>query len=141
MPVSLHNPNQAKAGRVRVRQLGPALVREQVRAARTVVASPAPGLQFRAGRRRLEGMRLFHKPFWPKSLWPWHPGVRSGKQLTLGERAADRMRNTMGSWAFVFSFFAFMAVWTVVNGLLHAGGGRGGGPLPLLLLGPVLSLL
>jgi hypothetical protein len=29
--------------------------------------------------------------------WHLHPGVRSGEQLTLGERAADAMRNGMGS--------------------------------------------
>jgi len=34
--------------------------------------------------------------------WHKHPGVRSGADLTLGERAADRMRNVMGSWPFVF---------------------------------------
>jgi len=32
-----------------------------------------------------------------KSLWHHHPGVRSGSDLTLGERAADKMRNGMGS--------------------------------------------
>src|ERR1700681_4446754 len=37
--------------------------------------------------------------------WHKHPGVRSGDQLSLGERAADRMRNSMGSWPFVFGFF------------------------------------
>ncbi len=35
--------------------------------------------------------------------WHHHPAVRSGGQLTLGERAADRMRNGMGSWPFVFA--------------------------------------
>ena len=38
--------------------------------------------------------------------WHKHPGVRSGDQLSRGERAADRMRNMMGSWPFVFAFFA-----------------------------------
>jgi uncharacterized membrane protein len=36
--------------------------------------------------------------------------VRSGDQLTLGERAADRMRAVMGSWPFVFCFFAIMII-------------------------------
>lgn len=35
-------------------------------------------------------------------MWRLHPGVRSDDQLTPGERAADRLRNGMGSWAFVF---------------------------------------
>jgi hypothetical protein len=30
-----------------------------------------------------------------------HPGVRQADQLTLGERAADRLRDGMGSWTFV----------------------------------------
>jgi uncharacterized membrane protein len=50
-----------------------------------------------------------------RTLWHKHPGVRSGDQLTLGERAADRMRNMMGSWPFVFSFFAIMIAWAVGN--------------------------
>jgi uncharacterized membrane protein len=50
--------------------------------------------------------------------WHKHPGVRSGDQLSVGERAADRMRNMMGSWPFVFSFFAVMIVWALVNTLL-----------------------
>ncbi|HEY5120971.1 MAG TPA: hypothetical protein VII84_05305, partial [Acidimicrobiales bacterium] len=50
--------------------------------------------------------------------WHKHPGVRSGNDLTFGERAADRMRNVMGSWPFVFSFFAVMIVWAVTNSIL-----------------------
>jgi uncharacterized membrane protein len=43
----------------------------------------------------------------------WH---RAHKQsLTLGERAADRLRNGMGSWTFVFSFLIFMAIWALAN--------------------------
>jgi uncharacterized membrane protein len=50
--------------------------------------------------------------------WHKHPGVRSGDDLSRGERAADRMRNMMGSWPFVFSFFAIMGAWVIVNTLL-----------------------
>ena len=32
-----------------------------------------------------------------KTQWHRHRGVRSGEELSLGERAADRMRNGMGS--------------------------------------------
>ncbi len=42
--------------------------------------------------------------------WHRHPGVRSGNRLSLGERAADRMRNGMGSWPFVFAFFTVMII-------------------------------
>ena len=47
--------------------------------------------------------------------WHKHPAVRTGSQLTLGERAADHMRNSMGSWPFVFGVIAIMAVWAIVN--------------------------
>jgi uncharacterized membrane protein len=50
--------------------------------------------------------------------WHRHPGVRSGGELSRGERAADRMRNSMGSWGFVFVALALLAVWMLVNLLL-----------------------
>jgi uncharacterized membrane protein len=43
----------------------------------------------------------------------WHRAHKD--HLTTGERAADRMRNSMGSWWFVFSFVAFMGVWALLN--------------------------
>jgi uncharacterized membrane protein len=56
-------------------------------------------------------------PAW-ETHWHRHPGVRSGDELSVGERAADRMRNMMGSWPFVFSFFGVMGAWVVINTLL-----------------------
>lgn len=50
--------------------------------------------------------------------WRRHPGVRSGGQLTPGERAADRLRNGMGSWAFIFGFLAAMLTWAALNTLI-----------------------
>jgi uncharacterized membrane protein len=76
-----------------------------------------------------------------KTQWHRHPGVRSPDQLNLGERAADRMRNTMGSWAFVFGFFSVMALWAIVNGILHLGGTKGFDPYPFILLNLFLSML
>src|SRR2546421_4671690 len=67
--------------------------------------------------------------------WHDHPGVRARHQLTLGERAADKMRNGMGSWAFVFAALAFLAVWMGVNR------GNGFDPYPFILLNLVLSCL
>jgi uncharacterized membrane protein len=60
---------------------------------------------------------MMSMPAW-QSHWHKHPGVRSGDQLSVGERAADRMRNMMGSWPFVFSFFGIMGAWVIVNTLL-----------------------
>lgn len=76
--------------------------------------------------------------------WHKHPGVRSGDQLSLGERAADRMRNTMGSWPFVFGFFAVMILWAVVNSIFYLGGSHGKhgfDPYPYILLNLFLSML
>ncbi len=76
--------------------------------------------------------------------WHHHPGVRSGEQLTLGERAADRMRNMMGSWPFVFSFFGVMILWAVANSVYYLGGTNGKhgfDPYPYILLNLFLSML
>ena len=49
------------------------------------------------------------------SGWDAHPGVRSSTDLTRGERAADVIRNGMGSWVFVGFFALFMIAWAVLN--------------------------
>ncbi|MGY1753383.1 DUF1003 domain-containing protein [Blastococcus sp. SYSU D01042] len=68
-------------------------------------------------------------------VWQRHPAVRSGDQLTLGERAADRLRNGMGSWTFVFGSLLFLAGWMLGNR------GSGFDPYPFILLNLVLSCL
>lgn len=73
--------------------------------------------------------------------WHRHPGVRSGDQLTLGERAADHMRNGMGSWPFVFGFIAIMIIWAILNTVLSVGGDGGFDPYPYILLNLVLSMI
>jgi uncharacterized membrane protein len=64
-----------------------------------------------------------------------HPAVRYGDRLTLGERAADRMRNGMGSWAFVFGALIFLAGWMIGNRNV------GFDKYPFILLNLVLSCL
>ena len=59
-------------------------------------------------RRRCATITVVSTPW--QSHWHKHPGVRTGEQLSRGERSADRMRNVMGSWPFVFGFFAVMIV-------------------------------
>src|SRR5258708_9724650 len=76
-----------------------------------------------------------------KTQWHRHTGVRSGDDLTLGERAADKMRNGMGSWKFVFAFFGFMLVWVIINSVLHIGGPNGFDQYPYILLNLFLSML
>jgi uncharacterized membrane protein len=76
--------------------------------------------------------------------WHRHPAVRRGDQLTLGERAADAMRNRMGSWLFVGWFFAVMIGWAVLNSVFHLGGSHGKhgfDPYPYILLNLFLSML
>ena len=71
-----------------------------------------------------------------RSKWQDHPGVRSGEQLTTGERAADRLRGVMGSWGFVFAALLFLAGWML-------GNAKSGSfdPYPFILLNLVLSCL
>ena len=62
----------------------------------------------------------------------------------MGERAADRMRNLMGSWPFVFGFFSVMIAWAVVNSAFYLGGRHGKhgfDPYPYILLNLFLSML
>ena len=69
------------------------------------------------------------------SRWKSHPHVRSGERLTRGERAADQMRNGMGSWPFVFVALVFLAVWMAFNR------DTGFDPYPFILLNLVLSCI
>ncbi|NRH32757.1 DUF1003 domain-containing protein [Rhodococcus sp. MS13] len=70
-----------------------------------------------------------------KNRWHLHPGVRTGSELTRGERAADVVRNGMGSWPFVFVFVAIMGIWAGFNG------NTGFDPYPFILLNLFLSML
>jgi uncharacterized membrane protein len=67
-----------------------------------------------------------------------HPAVRTGDQLTFGERSADKLRNGMGSWIFVFAALGFLAVWMFINALW---GHSTFDPYPFILLNLVLSCL
>lgn len=69
------------------------------------------------------------------SHWHRHPAVRKGDELTRGERAADILRNGMGSWGFVFGALLFLAGWMLGNRNV------GFDPYPFILLNLVLSCL
>ena len=78
------------------------------------------------------------------TYWDVHPAVPSGDQLTLGERAADKMRNSMGSWGFVGIFITVMALWAIVNSIFWLGGTNGKhgfDPYPYILLNLFLSMV
>lgn len=69
------------------------------------------------------------------SAWHHHPAVRSGGDLTFGERAADRLRNGMGSWGFVIGAMMFLAGWMLGNRNV------GFDKYPFILLNLILSCL
>ena len=66
--------------------------------------------------------------------WEFHPSVRTGKDRTIGERAADRMRLGMGTWTFLLLFLVLMTFWI-------ASGGFGSDPAPYFRLNLALSML
>lgn len=49
------------------------------------------------------------------AIWAHHPHVAN--DLTLGERAADRLKAAFGSWAFLMTLNGFIALWCVLNAL------------------------
>jgi uncharacterized membrane protein len=67
----------------------------------------------------------------------WH--ARHKSSLTKGERAADYLRNGMGSWPFVAGFIVFMLLWAAVNTLAMSS--RAWDPYPYILLNLFLSML
>ena len=71
------------------------------------------------------------------SQWSNHPAtVKYGKsQLSFGQRAADVLRNAMGSWPFVFAALGFLALWMYFN---NDGAFD---PFPFILLNLILSCI
>ncbi|MFF0498560.1 DUF1003 domain-containing protein [Nocardia aobensis] len=49
------------------------------------------------------------------NLWSRHPAVRTGNELTFGERVADKCVNGMGSWAFIIVQTLIVIVWIFLN--------------------------
>ncbi len=69
-------------------------------------------------------------------IYNWHR--KQKETLTSGDKAADAVRNGMGSWRFVIIFVIFMALWATFNTLapiLHWD------PYPFILLNLFLSTL
>lgn len=67
----------------------------------------------------------------------WHSQHKA--RLSAGERAADTLRNGMGSWTFVGVFMALMGLWALLNPFLLAG--QAWDPYPYILLNLFLSML
>lgn len=66
----------------------------------------------------------------------WHKAHKA--KLSMGDRAADKMRNGMGSWKFVFAFLIFMGIWAMLN---TVGLVRHWDEYPFILLNLMLSMV
>lgn len=69
--------------------------------------------------------------------WRRHPGVRTGSELSLGERSADKVRNGMGSWTFIGLQTLFILAWVAGNLYLLS---RPFDPFPFILLNLAFSV-
>lgn len=69
-----------------------------------------------------------------KEPYNWHRRAKS--KLTFGQRAADKLRNGMGSWTFVILFVVFMCAWAFFNTRFIRFD-----PFPFILLNLFLSML
>ncbi len=67
----------------------------------------------------------------------WH--AQHQQSLTRGQRAADTLRNGMGSWTFIGCFLAAMVLWATVNSALLVR--VAWDPYPYILLNLFLSML
>lgn len=69
-----------------------------------------------------------------RPLTNWHTHAK--ESLTPGQRAADRLRNWMGSWAFIGGFVGVMIAWAIINTTSLRWD-----PYPYILLNLFLSML
>ena len=60
------------------------------------------------------------------------------EKASFGQKAADAVAKFAGSWAFIFSFVAVMAIWMILNVLLAA---HAFDAYPFILLNLVLSCM
>src|SRR5215210_4732581 len=70
------------------------------------------------------------------NLINWHKQAKA--RMTIGDKAADKLRNGMGSWTFVISFVVFLGIWAFLNSdpaIEHWD------PYPFILLNLFLSML
>lgn len=66
--------------------------------------------------------------------WQAHPAVKTGKDLTFGERAADHMKAIFATWSALICIVLVMVVWMVSSGF-------GQDPKPFILLNLCLSCI
>ena len=63
----------------------------------------------------------------------------SDKNMTFGDKAADKISEVAGSWTFILGFCFFLLLWILVNGVLLVNNAVD--PYPFILLNLVLSCL
>jgi uncharacterized membrane protein len=81
------------------------------------------------------------KPYLPKHFEHHHPPIKNvneafEKQLTLGQRASDRIANIVGSWPFIIVQSILLTMWVILN---VAAVIRHWDPYPFILMNLVLS--
>jgi uncharacterized membrane protein len=72
-----------------------------------------------------------------EKLWGWHPGVRTGKDRSLGERVADRMKRVLATFIALWVVLLFIMGWMLYNS--HLSGRHAFDPYPWILLNLFLS--
>jgi uncharacterized membrane protein len=70
------------------------------------------------------------------TIYNWNKKAKNS--LTTGQKAADTVRNGMGSWTFVLLFLAFLGIWAFVN---TSDGFKHWDEYPFILLNLFLSML
>ncbi len=63
------------------------------------------------------------------------------ERTTFWQNLADRLALVVGSWPFIFSFFAFLLTWMVLNSVVLSRIGDEFDPYPYILLNLALSSL
>jgi uncharacterized membrane protein len=81
------------------------------------------------------------KLHFPKHFEHHHPPIKNvneafEKQLTLGQRASDRIANIVGSWPFIIVQSILLTMWVILN---VAAVIRHWDPYPFILMNLVLS--
>jgi uncharacterized membrane protein len=89
-----------------------------------------------------KGAGAMHQLHFPKRFEHTHPPVRSvndieNEQLTLGQRAADRVARIVGSWLFIGVQSLILACWAWLNLVAWT---RHWDPYPFILMNLFLSL-
>lgn len=65
---------------------------------------------------------------------------QEAQKMSFGDRAADKVSEIAGSWAFVLGFMLFLIVWIIVNTFILMDEGAPD-PFPYVLLNLVLSCI